>query len=191
MKLRTFTLCTLALMAGCQRESGDATGPNPAVKRKAAAVAVQRGPTSDELTAGMVEAATQGKSQAPIGLKFDVLRRPVQGEPLEIAIALLPGEAAGTATVEVTGPEGLPVPAGESKIEFASVEPSQVYRRSITLTPTAEGVFLLTLTANLRHDQMSDTRVFSLPVIVAAANGAPAPSASGNPHPTPPASPTS
>jgi hypothetical protein len=167
MKLGTFTLCALVLTAGCQRESGEATSPKSAV-RHAAPVAAQRGPTVEELTAGMVEATTQGKSQAPVGLKFDVLKKPVQGEPLEIAIALLPREPAGPAIVEVSGPESLQVPAGESKFEFASVEPAQVYRRSIRLTPTAEGVFLLTLTVNLKHDQLADTRVFSVPVIVGA-----------------------
>jgi hypothetical protein len=189
MKLRTFTFCALALMAGCQRESGDAKSPNPGVRHKPS-VAVQRGPTLAELTVGMVEAATQGKSQTPVGLKFDVLRKPVQGESLEIAIALLPGEAAGPAIVEVSGPDGLKLPAGQSKFEFASVEPSQVYRRSILLTPTAEGVFLLTLTVNLQHDQLADTRVFSVPVIVSA-DAPPAPVATGNPPRTPPVSPTS
>ena len=102
----------------------------------------------------------------------------MQGEPLEIAIALLPREPAGPATVEVSGPEGLQVPAGENKFEFASVEPEQVYRRSIRLTPTAEGVFLLKLTVNLKHDQLADTRIFTVPMIVgAAARSAPAPPA--------------
>lgn len=193
MKLRTLSLCALALCAaalaaGCQRESGDTQHPNPA-HRKKAPVAAQRGPTAAELTAGMVEAATQGKSQAPVGLKFDLLRRPVQGEPLEIAVALLPREPADPATVELSAPEGLQVPAADSKFEFASVEPDQVYRRSIRLTPTAEGVFLLTLTVNLKHDQMADTRVFSVPIIVAGSAAA-APASSGNPPPTPPASPT-
>ena len=111
---------------------------------------------------------------------------------LAIAIALLPGEAAGPAIVEVRAPAGLQVPTGQSKFEFASVEPSQVYRRSITLTPTTEGVFLVTLTVNLQHDQLADTRVFSVPVIVSAnAAPTPVPSASGNPPRTPPASPTS
>lgn len=187
MKLTTFTLCALALAAGCQRESGDAQHPSPAV-RKNASVAVQRGPTVEELTAGMVEAATQGKSQAPVGLKFDLLQRPVQGEPLEIDVALLPGEPADPATVEVSGPQSLEVSAAESKFEFASVEPAQVYRRSIRLTPAAEGVFLLTLTVNLMHDQLADTRVFSVPIIVAG-HAASAPASSGNPPPTPPASP--
>jgi hypothetical protein len=186
MKIGTFTLCALVLASGCQRESGGSSSPKSAV-RHAAPVASQRGPTVAELTAGMVEATTQGKSQAPVGLKFDLLKRPVQGEPLEIAIALLPREPAGLATVEVSGPESLQVPAGENKFEFASVEPEQVYRRSIRLTPTAEGVFLLTLTVNLKHDQLADTRVFTVPVIV----GTPAaPASSGNPPPTPPASPT-
>ena len=134
----------------------------------------------------MVEASTQGKSQTPVGLKFDLLRRPVRGEPLEIAIALLPGEPADPATVEVSAPDGLQLLAGDNEFEFASVEPAQVYRRSIRVTPTAEGVFLLTLTVNLKHDQSADTRVFSLPLIV----GAPAPASSGNPPPAPPASPT-
>jgi hypothetical protein len=188
MKIGTFTLCALVLAAGCQRESGDSNSPKSAV-RHAAPVAAQRGPTVEELTAGMVEATTQGKSQAPVGLKFDVLKKPVQGEPLEIAIALLPREPAGPATVEVSGPDSLQVPAGENRFEFASVEPEQVYRRSIRLTPTAEGVFLVTLTVNLKHDQLADTRVFTLPVIVGATARS-APASSGNPPPTPPATPT-
>ena len=96
------------------------------------------------------------------------------------------GEPADPATVEVSAPDGLQLLAGDNEFEFASVEPAQVYRRSIRVTPTAEGVFLLTLTVNLKHDQSADTRVFSLPLIV----GAPAPASSGNPPPAPPASPT-
>ncbi len=187
MKLETFILCALVVTSGCQRESGDANKPKPA-ERVAAPSAVQRGPTPAELTAGMVEATTQGKSQAPVGLKFDVLRKPVKGEPLEIAIALLPRETAEPATIEVSAPEGLQVPASETKFQFESVEPAQVYRRSIRLTPTAEGVFLLTLTVNLNHDQLADTRVFSLPLIVGAT--APPPASSANPPPTPPGSPS-
>lgn len=189
MKLTTFTLCAVALMAGCQRESGEAKSPNPAVRRQAP-VAVQRGPTPQELTAGMVEAATHGKSQAPVGLKFDVLQRPVQGAPLEIALALLPDEAAPVVTVNVSGPDALQVPADDAQFEFAAVEPAQVYRRSIRLTPTAEGVFLLTLTVHVLHDQLAVTRVFSLPLIVGA-DSPRTPASSGNPPAALPTSPSS
>jgi hypothetical protein len=188
MKLSTITLCVLALTGGCQRESGDATSAKSQV-RHAAPVAAQRGPTVEELTAGMVEASTQGKSQTPVGLKFDLLQRPVRGEPLEITIALLPREPAEPVTVEVSAPESLQMLAGETKFEFSSVEPEQVYRRKIRLTPMAEGVFLLTLTVNLRHDQLADTRVFSLPVIVGS-TAPPTPAATANPPSPHPASPT-
>lgn len=174
MKLLPFTLCALAVLSGCQRQSGDAPAPKPAPEVKVKApVATQRGPTAEEQTTGMVEAATQGKSQTPVAVKFELLQRPMKGQPLEIAIALLPGEAAGSATLEVTAPEGLNVPAAEAQIAFPALEPAKVYRHSITLTPTAEGVFLLTLTVNLQHDQLMDSRVFAVPLIVAATATAP------------------
>ncbi|HEX4152646.1 MAG TPA: hypothetical protein VHY75_10625 [Steroidobacteraceae bacterium] len=174
MTLRIFTVCALVLLAGCQRESGAPNqGPKLALHSQAP-VAVQRGPTLEQQTAGMVEAATQGKSQTPVALKFDLKQRPVQGHPLEIDLALLPGEAAGPATVQVSAPEGMQLSPDAAELEFPSVEPAQVYRRSIKLSPTAEGVFLLTLTVNLQHDQLMDTRVFSVPVIVGAGAASPA-----------------
>jgi hypothetical protein len=187
MNLRTFTLCALALLGGCQRESGAVPAPKTALHPKAP-VAVQRGPTAQEQTAGMVEATTQGKSQAPVDLKFDLLQRPVQGQPLEIAIALLPGEAAGPVTVHVDGAAGPEVTSAASDLEFPSVEPAQVYRGSIKLIPPSEGLLLLTLTVNLKHEQFLDTRVFSVPLIVGA--GAAAPSAPASSGQTPRASAT-
>jgi hypothetical protein len=51
------------------------------------------------------------------------------------------------------------------------VEPAQVYRHRIKVTPAAEGVYLVTLSVNLKHDQMADSRVFSVPIIVAPSSG--------------------
>jgi hypothetical protein len=184
MNLRIIALCALVAVAGCQRESdGTQTSNRPAHTKPT--VAVQHGPTVDELTVGMVDAATQGKSVTPVDVKFDVLRRPVQGEPLEVAIAIIPGESAQPATVEVSGQDGLDLPDDQKKFEFASVDPAQVYRRSIRLTPTAEGVYVLTLTVSLAHDQLTDTRVFSVPLIVAgSAPAAPASAAPPQSSPT-------
>jgi hypothetical protein len=167
MKLRILTLCALASLAACHRNSGTAPVAKSAAHVKAPA-APPPGQTAQEQTAAMVEAATVGKSQLPVSLKFDVLQRPVQGQPLEIAIALLPQIPAHPATIEVTGSEALSIGAGQNQIEFAEVEPEQVYRHSIKLTPTAEGVFLLTLNVSLKHDQMADSRAFSVPIIVAS-----------------------
>jgi hypothetical protein len=166
MKLRILTLCALATLTACHRNSGTTPVARAAAHAKAPA-APPAGPSAREQTAAMVEAATVGKSQVPVSLKFEVLQRPVQGQPLEIAIALLPQIPAHPATIEVTGSEALQIGAGENRIEFAEVEPEQVYRHSIKVTPTAEGVFLVTLNVSLKHDQMADSRVFSVPIIVA------------------------
>ena len=38
-----------------------------------------------------------------------------------------------------------------------------MYRQSVKVTPTAEGVLLLGLTVSLKHDEMTESRVFSIP----------------------------
>jgi len=185
MNLRVLTLCAAAAIAGCNRDSSNVAASTPQPK-VSAPVAVARGPTPQELTAGMVEASTQGKSQTPVSVKFELLRRPVQGEPLEISVAVLPESTATPATVDVTASEGLHVAAADEHFEFASVEPAQVYRHSIKLTPSLEGVYFVTLSVSLKHDQIADSRVFSLPIIVAAAPTAgAAPNAAARPAPPP------
>ena len=60
--------------------------------------------------------------------------------------------------------------SADSQIAFPTVEPEQVYRHSITVTPTAEGVSVVSLNVTLKHDEMTESRVFSVPFIVAAAD---------------------
>jgi hypothetical protein len=38
----------------------------------------------------------------------------------------------------------------------------------VTLTPTAEGVHLLGFTVSLKHDEITESRTFSVPIIVGA-----------------------
>jgi hypothetical protein len=157
-------------LAACHRDPSGA--PALAAKPKAgvpAAARNQAAPDPQQLTAGMVEAVAQGKAQGPVDLKFDLLQRPVQGQPLEVAIALLPQAGARSATVAVTGSDGLKVDQGEEQFEFPGVEAAQVYRHRIKVTPTSEGFYLLTLAVNLVHDQSSDSRVFTVPILVGAA----------------------
>jgi hypothetical protein len=41
-----------------------------------------------------------------------------------------------------------------------------VYHQSIEVTPATEGVLLLGLTVSLKQGDMTDSRVFSIPLIV-------------------------
>jgi hypothetical protein len=166
MNRTALLLCAVMALAGCHRDAGQPPAATPAAATAAKApVAERHGPTPEEQTAGMVEAASQGKSQAPVTVKFDLGSRPAVGQPLEIAIALIPQIAAG-ATVEVSASPGLTLAGDESKFEFASVEPNVVYRHNVKLTPSAEGVLFVNLNVSLKHDELTDTRVFSFPVIV-------------------------
>jgi hypothetical protein len=173
MKLRVIILLAIASTAACHRDAGNA--PAAPVQPKAGSQAGAqnpRGSNPQELTAGMVEAVAQGRAQVPVNLKFDLLQRPVQGQPLEVAVALLPQTAAESATVAVSGSDGLKVEAGEQQFAFSEIEAAQVYRHSIKVTPTGEGFYLLTLSVSLQHDQTTDSRVFSVPILVGSATGA-------------------
>jgi hypothetical protein len=168
LKPRVLMLWVVAALIACHHDSDQPPKPNTAAKAHAPAAA-PRAPKPEEMTTGMVEAASQGKSQLPVSLKFDLLQRPVVGQPLEIDLALVPQVAAGAARIEVAGSDGLQVADGDSKIEVPALDANQVYRHTITLTPAAEGVLLLNLNVTLKREELSDSRIFSVPIIVAAA----------------------
>jgi hypothetical protein len=161
------SLCAAALLAACHGDSGQALVVDPA-QNKSAPAAVRRGPTPGELTAGMVEAATIGKSTVPVALKFDLSARPVVGQPLDVVVAVMPQIAADSAVLLVTGSDGLQVAADGGSTDMPAVEPTQVYRHNIKMIPTAEGVQVLNVGVSLKHDEITETRAFALPVIVAS-----------------------
>jgi hypothetical protein len=167
MTARVLMLCALAATSACHKDSGSPPPPTPAPKpRISVPVVAKKGPSAAELTVGMVEAASQGKSQLPVQLKFDLKQRPIPGQALDIDIALVPQIDAGAANIQVTGGDGLTVAPGTNQIDLPAVEAGQVYRQSVKVTPTADGVLLLGLTISLKHDEMTESRAFSIPLIV-------------------------
>jgi hypothetical protein len=161
---RAFILCTLMAAGACHRES-DAPAPAAPAPRVVAPAPVKPGPTAQELTAGMVEAATQGKSQLAVQLKFELPHRPTIGRAMDVDIAVMPQIDAGGAAIQVSGGDGLTV-GGTNSIDLPALEAGQVYRQSIQVTPTTDGVLLLGLTVSMKHDEITESRVFSIPLIV-------------------------
>jgi hypothetical protein len=168
---RTLPLVAMLLLAACHGDSGGApvADVTPHIKRPPP---VKRGPTPEELTAGMVEAVTLGKSTVPVAVKFDLPQKPTAGQPAEVTIAVMPQIEADPATLLVTGSEALVLAPDSGPIEIPAVEPTQVYRHTIRLTPTAEGVQLLALSVSLKHDEITETRQFAVPIIVASDDAA-------------------
>ena len=156
-------LCTVALVGACHQDSG--TPPPPAPTPHVRVPVVKKGPTAAELTVGMVEAARQGKSQLDVQLKFELPRRPILGQPLEVDLAVMP-QIDAAAEIQVAGGDGLTLAAGANHFDLGTVEPGQVYRQNLSLTPNAEGVLLLSLTVLLKHDETVESRAFSIPLIV-------------------------
>ncbi|HEV7358852.1 MAG TPA: hypothetical protein VGN99_12735 [Steroidobacteraceae bacterium] len=159
-------LCAVAALSGCNRDSGGAPAA-PAVThvKPRTPVAVKPGATAAEQTAGMVQASSQGKSQVPVELKFDLAQRPKVGQPLEINLALIAQISASPATIQVSGADDVSVAAGANQFEIPSEEAGEVYRHTVSVTPNAEGVVLLGVTVVLKHDELVDQRAFSIPII--------------------------
>jgi hypothetical protein len=129
------------------------------------AAAAKKGPSAAELTAGMVEAVSQGKSQIPVELKFELVQRPKVGQPLEINLALMPQIDGNAASIEVSGSDGLNLAPGGRQFVIASTEAGEVYRHTLNITPTAEGVLFMEVNIVLKHDEITDSRAFSIPII--------------------------
>ena len=113
----------------------------------------------------MVEAASPGKSLLAVQLKFDLPQRPTLGQTSDINIAILPQIDATALGVQVSGGDGLSAAANAVQIEMP-IEAGQVYRQSVKVTPTGDGVLLLSLTVSLKHDDVTESRAFSIPLIV-------------------------
>jgi hypothetical protein len=162
---KVLLLCTAVAVAGCNRDS-DSAAPAKMVThiKPRAPVAPKPGATAAEQTAGMVQAASQGKSQVPVELKFDIAQRPKVGQPLDVNLALIAQIAASPATILVSGADDVSV-AGAKQFDIAAEEAGEVYRETVNVTPNAEGVVVLGVTVSLKHDEVVEQRVFSIPII--------------------------
>jgi hypothetical protein len=162
---RILLLCALAVLCGCQKDPDTTTTLTPQFKAKTTP-AVKKGPTAAELTAGMVEAASQGKAQAAVDLKFELVQKPKVGQPLEINLALLPQVDAKSATIQIAAANGFTLADGAGQFETPVIAAGEVYRHTVNLLPTTDGVFLIGVTLLLKNDEGTDSRAFSIPVIV-------------------------
>jgi hypothetical protein len=166
--VRFLLLCAAVAtaLAACNKNSDSApTKSVTHIINPKAPVAPKPGATAAEQTVGMVQAASQGKSQVPVELKFDIAQRPKVGQPLDINLALLPEIPASPATIQVTGADDVSVAAGTHQFDIPSAEAGEVYRETVSVTPNTEGVVVLGVTVSLKHDDVVDQRVFSIPII--------------------------
>ncbi|HLW25446.1 MAG TPA: hypothetical protein VKT22_13905 [Steroidobacteraceae bacterium] len=180
--LNVALLGTVLALGACHRNPAPGPKPQAAPKPHAPQSTDRKSPSAQ--TRDMVEAPSQGKSQAPVTLKFDLESRPIVGQPVLLALALLPQVSAGPLSVKVSATPGIELAAGDQQFELPTVDPDQVYRHEISLTPSEEGVQLVNLSVSIKHDEATDTRSFAIPIIVGAGAGpVQAPSSDEGAHP--------
>src|SRR5579871_3991379 len=163
-KIAVAGMCIGLSLSACQKDAGPAASTSAAPKFHASAAA-KKGPTVEELTAGMVSATALGKSPLPLDLKFDLAAHPAQGQSLDVNLAMLPQVTGGPMDVQVSATEGFGA-VDATPFELAAVESGEVYRHTVKVTPKTQGLLLLGITVNVKHDDVSDSKSFSIPVIV-------------------------
>jgi hypothetical protein len=150
-----------ALLSACQKDNGQATQTSNVPHHKTQAT--NKGPTVEELTAGMVQAVAQGKSPLEIEVKFELPTKPKVGEGMEVNLAVIPQFSGGPLALQVAGAG---FTTAEAPYALSEVQPGEVYRHTVKVTPTGEGVLLLGVTVSVRRDETSDTKSFAIPVLV-------------------------
>ncbi|MDE1923148.1 MAG: hypothetical protein KGL92_15510 [Gammaproteobacteria bacterium] len=166
-KPRVLALCLVCAAPACHGGSHPSAGAGISGAPKPHAAPA--GPTIAAQTVGMVEAPGSHKSTVQVSLKFALARAPVVGTPLSIDLAVIPRISADAATLSVSPSPAFSVAGAERTATWAPVDPTKAYHHQVTVTPATPGVEELDVAVSLRHDGITETRGFSLPVIVGAA----------------------
>jgi len=182
--VRAFALTALASLAvacggGDEKSAADkAAAPTDAAGKASqqAAAAAAKAAADD----GLANAVAVGKTAAAVDLKYNIAARPALGQPFEVELVLLPRVAADTLEVQATGMSGLVV-AGGAEAKFDQVVAGEKYAAKVLLQVTEPGLYYVGVTAKLVNKVQTDSRTFSVPVVVGQlpAVEKPAPAATG------------
>jgi hypothetical protein len=158
------TFALVAMLAGCGSKD-DESAPakrTQTTAQKAARAAKAESAKADER---MANAVAVGKATAAVDLQYDLLAKPVAGQPLEVELVLVPRLPADSLEVEAHGMTGLDVVTGGSA-SFQNVAAGVQYRMKMLVQPAANGIYYIGVTAKLITKVQSDARAFSVPVVV-------------------------
>jgi hypothetical protein len=158
--------CAALVLAACSGNKSPTAADQIAAKNATTAVRQRPGNAAD-LTANMVQAATSGKATAPMQLKFEIAERPIAGQTIDLSVALMATVAAQAVTLHLADSPGI-VFADAADRAIGAVVPDTAYRQDIKLSIASEGVYFVGITANMARDSLSETRNFTIPIIVTA-----------------------
>jgi len=163
-------LAAAAILCGCgAKQPNGAAAPGPPVKHAAnPALALSR---------SMVSAVAASKPAAvPVQVRFGLHSRPSVGEPLDVALVLLPTSAGldritGKITTEddLALVEGGDIAAADRPAEGVPIE------RAFKVLPQRDGIFTLKAVVTVDSGADKTSESFSMPLIVGEGVGPPPP----------------
>ncbi len=163
-KLQTAQLLMCLVLAGCGSGAPDTAAPVMDTKPRAARLKPQV--SRAQATQGMVLASSPTNSAPIAELKFNIADRPIAGRPVLIEFALLPQHGASRVDLTFQASDGVRI-ASDSSARFDDISSEQVLRKSIQVTPAAEGLFYVNAEATFSDaTDVTESRSFSIPLIV-------------------------
>jgi len=156
--LAVASACVLLTACGSSEPDPAATSavPKPAV------------PKNPKLGDKYVAAVSHSKSADALGVHFSLGAIPQAGQVLPIDIAIVPNLKFAAVRAHFYVQEGITLISGDTLEPQSNVEPGKQIGHPLVLKPTAEGVFMISVTVETEGADGSVSRVFSIPIIVSA-----------------------
>jgi len=120
---------------------------------------------ADEKHERLASAVADGKTTAPVDMKYDVLAKPALGQPFEVEMTFTTRLPADRLETEITAAPGLTI-VGEKTATFSPVEPGQLYSKKILVTGDNPGLYYIGVVAKVSTKVQTETRAFAIPVVI-------------------------
>ena len=154
----------LGLLTGCgAADTPVAQALNPTKKK--AQEKPKQATAADASTANMTSAVNLSKSTGPVEVKFEVLTKPQPGQPLDIDLALIPNDAILRLMMKVDADRGLELVKGSDPLAVERPGVGVPIRRTLTVVPKADGIYVLTATVTTTVEGDSKTLSYAVPLI--------------------------
>jgi len=161
-------LACVCLLAACDDAPPEAQQTAPVAGQNVPA------PKVANLAKDMVAAVSAGKTSKLIGVHFALRAAPSVNTPLPIEVAIVPHSKFTSIRVHFESQEGLAVASGERFGPVTDGDTETAIAHQLILLPTQEGMFMVTSVVETDGEDGNVTRIFSIPVIVAAKVATPA-----------------
>jgi hypothetical protein len=157
------TVACACMLAAC----GDAPPEEPKDSTSADKKAMT--PKLANVAGDMVAAVSAGKAASAISIHFALRAPPTVNKALPVDVAIVPHRRFTLVRVHFLGNDSLVTTAGEDFGPKTSVESETALTHQLVLLPTREGIFMVTASVETEGEDGNITRIYSIPVIVAAA----------------------